>query len=651
LLVGQMATSISSSLVTCRNSFNTLIREMQVSNKKRHEGLSITDWEDERGRLRMWAANIGAHHTGQSSLDFRLRDSSQIQQQIIRLLENLTCQLEDAGTVFTEDEDSDVDSINGSDSGNEEPQSEIQQLRSNVASLIRCLFEISILVRNPARHDVRIRFKDIDLSAYESVDLRHVKDKFPKADVAIASRLGHAITYRRQYLKYRERHAAKPRQGIDHDVERDGRSEIFSETIATDIKTRSLDDAVDDNASDSVATQTSYASTLISGSGITIPAAPKASRGAAPFECPYCYCIVTAPNSRSWIQHVFEDLEPYVCIDMDCKTPNRLYTTRYMWLHHMKTAHRHHENETHECALCGDHQRDQASLGCHVARHLQELALFVLPRNEDDSDEEVSDGKANTSSNPSSLDYGHDLSLAIAPNDDAAAVEHSEYQTVNEAKSWLENTDESNDTLPEDDGVAEDKCDICSQSFVNPDDYSVHMREHMSPDRHSSHILMSKAKKYLHKGQDHSQEENQPERGNTAAAASPGVGDTREIRHHSQTGEEEEENESEDDKKKSVKDEEKSEEADRIPFEMRSKEDQAEEDSTNATLQVKLPKRGRTETLKVAIADQKDSGADAASQSVVIGGRGVWFCGRCHDGPHSITLFPACTNCGRPRGG
>ena len=32
------------------------------------EGLFIGDWEDELGRLRVWAANIGAHQTNQSSL-------------------------------------------------------------------------------------------------------------------------------------------------------------------------------------------------------------------------------------------------------------------------------------------------------------------------------------------------------------------------------------------------------------------------------------------------------------------------------------------------------------------------------------------------------------------------------------------------------
>ncbi|KAL8833679.1 MAG: hypothetical protein Q9176_007880, partial [Flavoplaca citrina] len=421
-----MATSISSSLVACRNSFNTLIREMRVSNKEKHEGLSITDWEDERGRLRMWAANIGAHHTAQSSLDFRLRDSTQIQQQIIRLLQNLARQLEDAGTVLTEGEDSDVDSINGSDSGNEESQTEFQQLRSNVAALIGCLFEISILVRKPARHDVRIRSKDIDVAAYKWVDLRHVKDKFPKADDVIASRLGHAITYRRKYLKYRERHAAKLRQGIDHDVD---------------------------------------------------------------------------PNQRQ--RHHYTRC-------------SQSFTSWYEWLYHMKTAHRYHENKSHKCALCGDHQRDQASLGRHVARHLQELALFILPRNEADSDENLSDGKADTSSNRSSLDNGNGSPSSTAPNDptcDAIAVEDSGYRTANEAK-----------------GV------------------------------------------------------------DTAAAApSPVVGGTREIRHHPQSGEEHEENESEDDEEKSVKD-----------------EDDPEEDSTNATSKVQLPRKGRTETLKVATPDQKE---------------------------------------------
>lgn len=37
--------------------------------------------------------------------------------------------------------------------------------------------------------------------------------------------------------------------------------------------------------------------------------------------------------------------------------------------------------------LCGDPQFTKHSYDRHVARHLQELALFVLPRNDEDSDD------------------------------------------------------------------------------------------------------------------------------------------------------------------------------------------------------------------------------------------------------------------------
>ena len=77
-----MATSIATSVIACLTSFNELIGE--TNGLPPHDtgelGLIPAAWEDELGRLRMWAANIGAHQTGQSSLDFRLRDSSYIRE-------------------------------------------------------------------------------------------------------------------------------------------------------------------------------------------------------------------------------------------------------------------------------------------------------------------------------------------------------------------------------------------------------------------------------------------------------------------------------------------------------------------------------------------------------------------------------------------
>jgi len=210
-----MAISISSSIIACLKAFNEFIEEIQDPDKDEPEGMQVQTWQDELGRLRIWAANIGAHQTGQSSLDFRLRDSSHIRQQIIKLLDELPQRLQDVRDVIAEGEDEDVESLGGSSSEDEESQTEFQQIRKSVATIINCLFQMSILVRKPAQHDLLVGSRKADVTAFEPFDYSHVLDKFPKADKKLVSRLGHAITRRRQYLKYRERHAMKLRQRID----------------------------------------------------------------------------------------------------------------------------------------------------------------------------------------------------------------------------------------------------------------------------------------------------------------------------------------------------------------------------------------------------------------------------------------------------
>jgi hypothetical protein len=114
-----------------------------------------------------------------------------------------------------------------------------------------CLFQMSILVRKPAQHDLLVGSRKADVTAFEPFDYSHVLDKFPKADKKLVSRLGHAITRRRQYLKYRERHAMKLRQGIDKvtNVSRGDERTALSETVATDLHNWHID--FDDKASES----------------------------------------------------------------------------------------------------------------------------------------------------------------------------------------------------------------------------------------------------------------------------------------------------------------------------------------------------------------------------------------------------------------
>ena len=276
-----MAVSIKSSFDACRKAFHEFIEDLQDIDGEQPESLHLKAWQDELGRLCMWAANIGAHQTGQSSLDFRLRDSSHIRQQIIKLLTQIPQRLQDVKTVATNGEDEDVESLGESESESETSQTEIRQLLESVATIINCLFEMSMLVRKPAQHDQRIGSNSAEVAYYERYDCDHVRNKYPNADERLVLRLGQAITRRRKYLKYRERHAMKLRQGIDPGAVGDDGSDILSETIATKFQSHTID--LDDQASESGysgVSDTSYTPTLVSGGNVTIPAPPRASEGA-----------------------------------------------------------------------------------------------------------------------------------------------------------------------------------------------------------------------------------------------------------------------------------------------------------------------------------------------------------------------------------
>jgi hypothetical protein len=87
-------------------------------------------------------------------------------------------------------------------------------------------------------------------------------------------------------------------------------------------------------------------------------------------------------------RHVFNDLQPYVCILKDCKTPDRVFTSRRAWEDHLR-------QETgsplslNVCPLCLDSFQSPQKWRNHVGREMQQLALFAIPkelygRDEDD---------------------------------------------------------------------------------------------------------------------------------------------------------------------------------------------------------------------------------------------------------------------------
>ncbi|MCJ1471573.1 hypothetical protein MMC13_000213 [Lambiella insularis] len=403
---------------------------------------------DCNGRFRVWSGNIGAHKTGKSSLDHRLRETAYIKTRVLRLLDDLCGLLNEAISIIsgvrrpqetTISEEIDPDSGSDFEDGDTKPgqDTEIQQIFVEILELINCLYRLSMSVRNPTGTQRYIKSAHIDTSYFEPYDIEHVRQKFPLAWDYLVQRLGKAISRRRQYLKYRETHAAKIAQHLD---EKDNTT-VFSETTASDRVREEVK---------SVASGSSFATSVGSIQKARIPSMPKAAHSGLPFECPYCRAIECVNDTNAWIKHVHRDLQPYMCTFENCKTPNEMYEGRRQWFNHELQQHRRtwacnshcrrkyasaealithvkkampglYSNEqlptlvemwaapidvltVSPCPLCGDEIAGTLQLQGHIGRHLEEIALFALPNDSTGSDEdEDNHASAANSDNASQL--------------------------------------------------------------------------------------------------------------------------------------------------------------------------------------------------------------------------------------------------------
>jgi len=384
---------ISSSVNHCLKLFNKWISNNDL--RRFHDEIPENLWQEELGRFRIWAANIGAHQVGQSSLDYRLRDASHIKDQISTLLLALQDTFQDLEEVLME---SSNDHEQMSDS---EETSEIQQIYNGLVETINYLFRMAMLLRKPAKHDRFLKFKKEDVVIYERFDQQYVREKFPHADRTVSDRLGTSISMRRADLKYRERHHKKLGKGIDHfhdDTSRGAPSTHMSDTVASDFKGES-NIRFDEAGSNDGLSQTSYAPSMLEGrKAMTIPPPPK-DFAKRPFECPYCFVIITIQDKRSWARHIFRDIMPYVCVYSECPTPKKLYDTRRAWCQHLADQHiPSGPKASRICSLCHEECFSAHSLETHIGRHLEELALFAI-RPADLYDEPNGEELENTSEN------------------------------------------------------------------------------------------------------------------------------------------------------------------------------------------------------------------------------------------------------------
>lgn len=93
-----MEDSISQRVRLCVPAFQSLLAAVAKEPGQQNHSLGqiSSEWvKDNFDRFKLWSQNIGAHRTGKSSLDYRLRDASNLRKQAVDLVGELTHALED----------------------------------------------------------------------------------------------------------------------------------------------------------------------------------------------------------------------------------------------------------------------------------------------------------------------------------------------------------------------------------------------------------------------------------------------------------------------------------------------------------------------------------------------------------------------------
>lgn len=287
-----------------------------------------------------------------------------------------------------------------------------------------------------------------------------IRDKFANVPEWLTLRLGKAISRRRQFLEYRKAHHERTASlGVSNVPEDTGTVVSSLPTVAKQyqgLRASAIPEIAEpDNQSDAGVSETSYAKTISSENALFVPEMPEAAQGGAIFECPYCFMIIGGIHSRSqWKRHVFTDLQPYICLHQECVSADETFARRHSWIEHEAHFHlkiwkcnlgcnqkfssengmRDHFAEVHgfkdhtdahllalsiqvqhetprqlSCPFCHDKIGSLRRYHKHVARHLEQLALFAIPRDsleDEDIDNDVEDDGSERQGRPN-VDHFH----------------------------------------------------------------------------------------------------------------------------------------------------------------------------------------------------------------------------------------------------
>jgi len=242
--------TIAGLCLDCQNHFRILHDTLRSENKDSE--LSSIDVQNELGRFRIWASDIGAMHIGRASLDHRLRDAEYLYQDVTSLLEDIKESLiggllfriahsdivatslvnDDSENPFlhshaesvseTESDTSELPhSVKSEGSSRELVEENTYSLRGyydQVVNFVHKLFDISLLIRKASRKfrtsraaahiETDAEGNDV-LTEFNRITSLKIKGLYPETPLWLVQRLSDVITKRRQHFYYQKAHTKR----------------------------------------------------------------------------------------------------------------------------------------------------------------------------------------------------------------------------------------------------------------------------------------------------------------------------------------------------------------------------------------------------------------------------------------------------------
>ncbi|KAI9650118.1 hypothetical protein NHQ30_000131 [Ciborinia camelliae] len=356
--------------------------------------------EDQLARFKIWISTLGVFENGHASIDYRLRDHSDVLKLIIQQLEVLKLNLEKLrdlvfhpvqsqfqkrekvqpesleidGEIFDYESPTSETSFSSSDLGFEKniqsnPRKEDLQIVQDTISRLNAL---STAIKRAGKQS-RVSKADLyEVIEYVDGVKINVTTEFQKYATAIVAReipdtepflkerLIVSISRRRNRFLYWKRHdksskiyikkvtpsrLIKDRGTPQTNISQTKGSNIGKQNYSRDERTvmTGFTATTFDAKNFRKPAESTRASIKPSGSVLwknreEFPKPPKLGGTESHFICPICHVLTPAREAKGdmWVQHVTRDLKPYICIFDGCKEPQAAFDNFQDWIKHMK---------------------------------------------------------------------------------------------------------------------------------------------------------------------------------------------------------------------------------------------------------------------------------------------------------------------------